>query len=154
MKTSTICKKYLAAGKVFALFVVAIGMLFPLTALAQEKIKIKITAGNETIPAMLEDNPSSRDFVKMLPLTLTMTDYNGTEKIATLPQRLSTLNAPDGFVPQAGDLAFYAPWGNIAIFYKDFSWSAGLIRLGSVTSNLKSLAALGGKFNVTIEEAK
>lgn len=153
MKVSSLyLKKCLRPGNGVSLCLAAIWVFFPLTALAQEQIKIKIIAGNESIFAELEDNPSSRDFLKMLPLTLTMTDYNGTEKIASLPQHLSTLNAPDGFTPKAGDLAFYAPWGNLAIFYQNFPWSPGLIRLGSITSNLKGLTAMGNKFSVSIEQ--
>jgi len=29
-----------------------------------------------------------------------------------------------------GEITYYAPWGNLAIFRKDFGYSEGLIRLG------------------------
>ncbi|WP_407668566.1 cyclophilin-like fold protein [Paraburkholderia dilworthii] len=29
--------------------------------------------------------------------------------------------APDGFDPSEGTVAYYAPWGNIALFYKELS---------------------------------
>jgi len=38
----------------------------------------------------LEDNATTRDFVALLPLTLTLRDYNRTEKISDLPKKLST----------------------------------------------------------------
>jgi hypothetical protein len=31
-----------------------------------------------------------------------------------------------------GDITYYAPWGNLAIFYRDFGYSPGLVRLGHI----------------------
>lgn len=39
------------------------------------------------------DNPTSRDLVRKLPLTLTFKDYASTEKIAYLADTLSTAEA-------------------------------------------------------------
>jgi Cyclophilin-like family len=36
-----------------------------------------------------------------------------------------------GSDPSIGDIAYYAPWGNLALFYKDFGYSNGLITLGA-----------------------
>lgn len=69
-------------------------------------------------------------FEKLLPLKLELKDYAATGKIADLPRHLDTSAAPDGYTPNTGDLAYYAPWGNIAIFHKPFSYSSGLVRLG------------------------
>ena len=43
-------------------------------------MRIRLIVDGETLPAVLEDNPAGRDFLSMLPLTLTVKDYNGTEK--------------------------------------------------------------------------
>jgi hypothetical protein len=51
------------------------------------KIKLKI-AGRE-ITAMLVDSEASRDFVSLLPLTLTMNDLFGREKFGHLPRAIS-----------------------------------------------------------------
>src|SRR5438876_6306635 len=87
----------------------------------------------------LEDNATTRDFVALLPLTLTLRDYNRTEKISDLPKKLSTKGAPSGRDPNVGDIAYYAPWGNIAIFYRDFGYSAGLVKLGKLDSDEDAL---------------
>lgn len=121
---------------------------------AGEQMEIRLIIGGETVPAILEDNPSSRDFMQMLPVTLTMKDYNRTEKIGDPPRKLSTKEAPDGFAPSAGDITLYAPWGNIAIFYRGFSWSKGLIPLGRITSGMEKLATLHGDFEVTFEQVR
>ena len=127
---------------------------FPQSSPAGEQMEIRLIVGGESLPAILEDNPTSRDFAKMLPLTLTMRDYNGTEKIGNPPRKLSTEGAPDAFAPSVGDITLYAPWGNLAIFYRDFSRSRGLISLGRVTSGMEKLTARKGDFEVTFERAR
>jgi hypothetical protein len=104
-----------------------------------DTMKLKITIGEKRVSALLYDNPTTRDFISLLPLTLTLTDYNATEKISDLPKKLSTKDAPAGYKPSVGDITLYAPWGNLAIFYKDFSYSNGLVSLGKITSGIEAL---------------
>ena len=115
---------------------------------------VRLTINGETLTAVLDDHAAARDFYAMLPLSLPLEDFNGTEKISDLPRRLSRSGAPDGFTPAAGDLAWYAPWGNLAIFYRDFSWSRGLIRLGRITSGLPALAGAKNGDVLTIERGR
>ncbi len=115
----------------------------------QDRMKLKITIGDNTARAILYDNPTSRDFAAMLPLTVEMDDYAHTEKIFYPSRKLSTKDAPKGFAPSVGDIALYAPWGNIALFYKDFSYSNGLISLGKITSGIAHFKA-GARITVTI----
>lgn len=91
----------------------------------------------------LDDNESARQFLALLPLSLVLKDYAATEKVADLPGRLSTKGAPDGYKPLAGDIAYYAPWGNLAIFHKDFGYSSGLVRLGRLDSGLDAMRRPG-----------
>ncbi len=102
-------------------------------------MKIRIKLESKTFTATLEDNATTRDFVALLPLTLTLRDYNRTEKISDLPKKLSTRGAPAGSDPDVGDIAYYAPWGNMAIFYRDFGYSAGLLKLGKLDSDGEAL---------------
>lgn len=110
------------------------------TRITEESVQIRLIAGGRAFRATLEDNAATRDFVTLLPLELTLSDYNRTEKIADLPKRLSTEGSPDGIDPQIGDIAYYAPWGNLAIFYRDFGYSKGLVRLGKIADSLAALA--------------
>ena len=57
-------------------------------------MKIRIIASDRTLTAELEDSAAARDFAALLPLELTLSDYNRTEKIADLPRRLSIEGAP------------------------------------------------------------
>jgi hypothetical protein len=49
-----------------------------------------------------------------------------------------------------GDIAYYAPCGNLAIFYKDFGYSSELIGLGRIDSGVETLT-VPGSLTVTIE---
>jgi hypothetical protein len=113
-------------------------------------MKIRLTVNGKALTATLIDNATSRDFLSLLPMTLTLEDYAATEKISQLPRRLSTEGAPAGIDPSVGDITYYAPWGNLAIFYRDFRYASGLIRLGTIDSGAEALNA-PGSVKVTIE---
>lgn len=119
----------------------------------RETMKIRMTMAGQIITASLEESDSARDFFAMLPLTLPFEDYAETEKIAYLPGKLTTQTAPEGIDPQVGDIAYYAPWGNLAIYYRDFGYSSGLIRLGRITSGLDALTVQPSG-TLTIEAVK
>ena len=113
-------------------------------------MKIRLTINGKSTTATLDDNASASDFAALLPLKLKFDDYHATEKIAYLPRKLSTQGAPAGIAPQIGDIAYYAPWGNIAFFYRDFGYSPGLVRLGRFDSGVEALD-VSGSLQVTIE---
>lgn len=103
----------------------------------QDTMKLKISIGENIAEAVLYDNVASQDFLLLLPLSLTLEDYVKTEKVAQLSKKLSTKGLPPGFDPSVGDLTYYAPWGNIALFYKDFHYAHGLVSLGRITKGLE-----------------
>jgi hypothetical protein len=117
-------------------------------------IHIKMSFNDEEIIVKMYDNPTSRDFLTLLPLTLEFEDYATAEKISYLPRELSTDDAPRGFDPSVGDLTLYAPWANLAIFYKDFGYANGLIPLGRIESGIEKLAAIKENFTVVIEKVE
>jgi len=82
-------------------------------------MKIRLTVNGKAFTVTLVDNATARDFLALLPMTVTLEDYAQTEKIAYLPRKLSTAGAPAGSDPSVGDITYYAPWGNLAIFYRD-----------------------------------
>lgn len=111
---------------------------------AQEPaMRIRLDLEGTTLTATLDDTPSTREFLEQLPMELVLQDYAETEKISDLPGRLSTAGAPDGFAPRTGDLAYYAPWGNLAIFHRDFRFSRGLVRLGRLDGGVEALRQAG-----------
>jgi len=106
-------------------------------------MQIIIEIEGTTVPATLDDNETARDFVSLLPLSLTLEDYASTEKISDLPKKLSIKGAPSGTSANAGDLTYYAPWGNLAIFYKGFGHAAGLVKFGALDSDLDVMRKKG-----------
>lgn len=106
-------------------------------------------AGGKAVVA-LENNATTRDFLTMLPTTLTLEDYAGSEKISYLTQDLSTADAPANYDPQVGDVTLYQPWGNLAIFYGDAGSSSGLVPMGRVISGLELLSGMDGEFEVSV----
>jgi len=113
-------------------------------------MKIRLTINGKAISATLLTNGAAKDFLSLLPMTLTLDDYAATEKIAYLPRKLSTTGAPPGSDPSVGDIAYYAPWGNLAIFYKDAPYAKGLIPLGRIVSGIEALS-VPGPLKATIE---
>lgn len=113
-------------------------------------MKVRLTINGKETTATLTNSATTRDFVALLPLTLKLDDYASTEKIAFLPKKLSTQGAPAGIDPDVGDITYYAPWGNLAIFYRDFGYSTGLIKLGRFDAGIEALE-VRGSLNVTID---
>ena len=115
-------------------------------------VRIRLTFNNRKIIVKMNDNHTSMDLVKKLPLELTFKDYSSTEKISYLPQKLFTEGSPSGYDPSVGELAYYAPWGNICFYYHDFGYSTGLVPLGIIESGMESLTSIDGDFTVTIDK--
>ncbi|MFL5270457.1 MAG: cyclophilin-like fold protein [Anaeromyxobacteraceae bacterium] len=53
-------------------------------------MKIRIQLEGRSLTATLDESEAARDFLSLLPLTLTLTEYHSTEKVADLPRKLST----------------------------------------------------------------
>ena len=121
-----------------------------------EDMRIKLTFNNEEVIVKMNDNPTSRDFMYLLPLTLTFKEFGGFEKLSILDRELSTENAPPGSDPEVGDFGYYAPWKDVNMYYKDWSYSSGLVILGKIESDpeefTKKLQSMNADFNVTIQK--
>lgn len=126
--------------------------LFAMNAFAQNT-RIKLTFEGNEIYALINNSKAGNDFLSLLPLSVKAEDFNSTEKIFYLSKKLNTQNEPDGINPKAGDITYYSPWGNIAIFYKNFRYSNNLIYLGKFenTSDIEKLSNIKGNFDIRIE---
>ena len=118
----------------------------------QTEMRVLATFAGGEAEILLADNATSRSFWQQLPLTLTFEDFAGEEKIAYPPAALSQEGAATGYDPAVGDITCYGPWGNIAIFYEDHSYSEGLIPMGTVVSGLADLSAMTEDFTVTLTQ--
>lgn len=113
---------------------------------------VRFTAGEALVEAVIEDTPTTRSFLEMLPMTLEFSDYGGREKISYPPDSFD-YDGADGMTPQTGDLFSYMPWGNLGFFYDGdgMSHSDSLVRLGT-TDDIDQILLLDGQ-EVTIEIA-
>lgn len=121
--------------------------------LPSEEKRIRLASGGQEFWAVLFDTPAANDLYEMLPLELTLEDFNGAEKIGYLPSALTTEGEPEGCDPGVGALCYYAPWENISIFYEDFRHSDSLVSLGRLESGADWFGGQSGSFEVTIERA-
>lgn len=134
-------------------FILGFIIVFQIIILAQnggEKTMIKMTFGGNEIYGEILNTQSGKEFLSQLPANLKFEDYNSTEKISYLPTKLSGRGEPEGFTPKRGDISYYMPWGNLAIFYRDFRYSRSLIKIGTL-NDIDKLENMRGSFEVRIE---
>lgn len=113
---------------------------------------VRFTAGSASVDVTIgEDNPAVRDFLSMLPLTLTVEEFAGREMISYLPRKLAHAGSP-GSDPEDGDLIYYTPWGNLGLYYNTagIGYSDQTIHLGTYQSPLEQLTQLQGQ-DVTVD---
>lgn len=105
---------------------------------------VRFTAGSTSVDLTIgEDNPTARDFLSMLPLTMTLEEFNGREKIGYFSRELVHDGSP-GSDPEDGDLIYYVPWGNIGFYYNTsgIGYSDQTIHIGTYDATQEQLEAL------------
>ena len=112
---------------------------------------IMVTIGDTVLTGRLWDNPTSRDLIAQLPLTLTFRDFNGVEKIANLPRKLSMEGVPPGDDPVPGDIGYYEPSGVLVFYYDDVGYFTGIVRLGRFDGDMEAIRSQRGNFTARIE---
>ena len=118
-------------------------------------MKIQLTANGRTLTARVIDSPAARDFVSLLPLTLTMSDLFKREKFGHLPRAISQ-EAKRTHTYSLGDIAYWSPGPDVAIFYRHDGEripDPGLIVLGKIGSDAEALN-VPGALKVTMELMK
>lgn len=107
-----------------------------------------LTVEGVTFPATFADNQGAEALADLLtdgPLTLSLEDYGGFEKVGSLGQSLPTSNTH--ITTQSGDIVLYQG-KQIVLFYGSNAWS--YTRLGQVTDLTGWQEALGhGDVTVT-----
>lgn len=115
------------------------------------KIQITTGSGNKMI-FQLNHSPAADSFYRQLPLSVSVEDYAGSEKIFYPSEELDTRNTPLAKGP-SGTLAYYAPWGNIAIFYEECRGASGLYGLGEVITGAEFISELTGEIQIELVDA-
>lgn len=115
---------------------------------------VRFTAGTDSVDVTVDqDNPATRDFLGILPLTLTLKEFNGREEIADLPRELNYEGSP-GSDPEDGDLIYYTPWHNLGFYYNTagIGYSEQTIHLGRYDATVQELGRFEGQ-KITVEIA-
>ena len=106
--------------------------------------QIRLEFADKNILIVLENNNSSSAFYDRLPLEFEFRDYARTEKVTDLVKPLPKPKGNYGYDPNLGDFAYYAPWEGLVLYYKDFQYSTGIIKLGEIVEGLDNLTDMEG----------
>ena len=113
---------------------------------------IRITVDDRTFTAQLADNATARDLVDQLPLTLRFRDFNRVEKIAELPRPLTMDGVPAGADPEINDIGYYAPSGDLVLYYGDVGYFTGIVRIGRLDAeDMSAIEPQPDGFELTVD---
>lgn len=107
----------------------------------QTDMKMNVQIGNYNFMATLEENKAVEELVDMMiegPITISMSDYSGFEKVGSLGRSLTRNDSQT--TTKAGDIVLYNG-NNIVMFYGSNSWS--YTRIGKIDDLSDWETALG-----------
>ena len=116
------------------------------------KIRLKVEDEDKVMTATLIDSKTTRAFVSLLPLTLTMNDLFRREKFAHLPRPISE-EGKRTHTYEVGQMVYWSPGRDVAIFYRNDGEkipNPGIIVIGKIDSGVAALD-VAGSVKVTIE---
>ena len=109
-----------------------------------KQIRIEDGAGHA---AVFELNGSgAAALYAQLPLTVQVENFSSNEKIF-YPAELPLTDTPHPAEPEAGVLAYYAPWGNVVMFYDSFRPNGDLYELGHAVAGTDQIALFSGELH-------
>ena len=110
------------------------------------RISVK-SAGHEIIYE-LNNSQAARELYAQLPLTTDVEPFSNNEMTFYPPQKLNTADTPlsDG---EPGSLSYYAPWGDVVMFYAPCSPNGSLYELGTAVSGKENIVNLSGSITVS-----
>ncbi|MDD3222873.1 MAG: cyclophilin-like fold protein, partial [Lachnospiraceae bacterium] len=118
------------------------------------EVSITMTSGDTVITAALNDSQTTKEFIEMLPLTLSMTRFYDREYAGGLDKALSE-NGEELSDFSNGDITYYTSGQALAVFFaqEESSNQGNLIKMGEITSELSLFDTLGDQLEFTIELA-
>lgn len=111
-------------------------------------MQITVQANGQEIVFKLNDSQASKDLYAQLPMSIKVENYSSNEKIFYPPKKLGTGNTPLVKSASSGTLAYYAPWGDVVMFYGSFGSASGLYELGHAVQGNELIRKLSGTIKV------
>jgi hypothetical protein len=113
----------------------------------KKAMQISVKANGKTTVFELNDSPAAGDLYAQLPLSTSVENYSHNEKIFYPPKKLNTTDTPQADA-RVGTLAYYAPWGDVVMFYGNFGSAAGLYELGHAVSGSEYIRGMSGTVKI------
>lgn len=113
----------------------------------ETNMQIRIQANDNTTIFELNNSQAAKTLYAQLPLKIDVEDYGNNEKIFYPPEKLDTTDTPmaEGGL---GILAYYAPWGDVVMFYDSFTSASGLFELGRSISGFDHIKKMSGVIQI------
>lgn len=111
----------------------------------EKSMKIKVTSGNASVVFELNNTTAAKSLYDQLPIEVNVDNYSNNEKVfdPKIPLKRGSNNI-EGNCP-VGTIAWFSPWGNIAMYYgKAPSWN-GLYLMGKAVEGVDKIKELKGK---------
>lgn len=99
-----------------------------------KQIRIEDGAGHAAV-FELNGSGAAEALYAQLPLTVQVENFSSNEKIFYPAE------------PEAGVLAYYAPWGNVVMFYDSFRPNGDLYELGHAVAGTDQIALFSGELH-------
>jgi fermentation-respiration switch protein FrsA (DUF1100 family)/quercetin dioxygenase-like cupin family protein len=113
----------------------------------ETKMRISVEGNGKTVVFELNDAQAAKELYGQLPLTVDVEDYSDNEKIFYPPEKLNTTKTPLADA-EVGTLAYYAPWGDVVMFFDSFVSADGLYELGKVVTGGEHIKDLSGTIQI------
>ena len=121
------------------------------TDMKQENFKISININDTLFTATLENNETTKEFIRRLPLRVEMQELNGNEKYYYFETDLPSNSSRVGRI-ETGDIMLYGTYC-LVIFYESFSTSYSYTRIGKIDNPDGLENVLGpGSIQISITE--
>lgn len=126
---------------------VSVIILSASTAVALETETMQMKIGDKEYSVVLNNNNTTKALRELLPMTVTMAEFNGNEKYYLLHNSLPSRPEHVGQI-KSGDVMLFGD-DSLVVFYKDFKTTYSYTRIGHI-ENAADLEQTLGRGSVTI----
>ncbi len=114
----------------------------------EEIMKISVKSAEYEIIYELNNSTAAKALYEQLPLTIEAEPFSSNEMTFYPRQKLDTTSTPLSS-GEAGTLSYYAPWGDVVMFYDYCDPNGSLYGLGEVVSGKENIDKLDGTIIVS-----